>query len=77
MSRRGNCWDNSSQESFFVHIKDELFLIECSSYNDLQIDINDYIDYYYNYRYQWNLSRMAPSEYRKYLLHNTTVASKN
>ncbi|MGN0242423.1 MAG: DDE-type integrase/transposase/recombinase [Lachnospiraceae bacterium] len=24
MSRRGNCWDNASQESFFGHMKDHL-----------------------------------------------------
>jgi len=23
MSRRGNCWDNAQQESFFAHFKDE------------------------------------------------------
>ena len=23
MSRRGNCWDNAPQESFFGHFKDE------------------------------------------------------
>lgn len=23
MSRRGNCWDNSPQKSFFGHLKDE------------------------------------------------------
>ncbi|HCE61675.1 MAG TPA: IS3 family transposase, partial [Clostridiales bacterium] len=24
MSRKGNCWDNAPQESFFGHMKDEL-----------------------------------------------------
>lgn len=24
MSRRGSCWDNAPQESFFVHMRDEL-----------------------------------------------------
>lgn len=27
MSRRGNCWDNAPQESFFGHMKDEILLI--------------------------------------------------
>lgn len=31
MSRRSNCWDNASQESFFGHMKDELHLKECDS----------------------------------------------
>ena len=37
MSRRGNCWDNSPQESFFGHMKDEIAdLIEaCETYEDL------------------------------------------
>lgn len=26
MSRRGNCWDNAPQESFFGHMKDEIHL---------------------------------------------------
>ncbi len=28
MSRRGNCWDNAPQESFFGHMKDEVRLID-------------------------------------------------
>lgn len=27
MSRRGNCWDNAPQESFFGHMKDEIHLL--------------------------------------------------
>ena len=26
MSRRGNCWDNAPQESFFGHFKDEAYI---------------------------------------------------
>ena len=26
MSRRGNCWDNAPQESFFGHFKDEVHI---------------------------------------------------
>lgn len=70
MSRRGNCWDNAPQESFFGHMKDEIYLGDCSNYGDLQNEIDDYMDYYNNHRYQWNLKRMSPSEYRYYLLHN-------
>ncbi|WP_172201017.1 IS3 family transposase, partial [Saccharibacillus qingshengii] len=29
MSRRGNCWDNAPQESFFGHLKDETDLKAC------------------------------------------------
>ena len=29
MSRRGNCWDNAPQESFFGHFKDEAYIKLC------------------------------------------------
>ena len=31
MSRRGNCWDNALQESFFGHFKDEANTNACDS----------------------------------------------
>lgn len=68
MSRRGNCWDNAPQDSFFGHMKDELYLKDCNSYDELLNEINDYMDYYNNYRYQWDLKKMTPTEYRIYLL---------
>ncbi len=30
MSRRGNCWDNAPQESFFGHFKDEAYIKSCT-----------------------------------------------
>ena len=45
MSRRGNCWDNAPQESFFGHMKDELHLEECESYEAVCNELNDYFDY--------------------------------
>ena len=68
MSRRGNCWDNAPQESFFGHMKDELHLKECLDFEDLINEIDDYMDYYNNYRYQWDLGKRTPVEYRIYLL---------
>ena len=68
MSRRGNCWDNAPQESFFGHMKDELHIKECLDYEELQIEIDDYMDYYNNYRYQLDLGKRSPVEYRVYLL---------
>lgn len=66
MSRRGNCWDNAPQESFYGHMKDELNLEECNTFEDLNKEIDDYMNYYNNHRYQWNLNRMTPSQYREY-----------
>lgn len=52
MSRKGNCWDNAPQESFFGHMKDEIDLSECKVFNDVKVIIDDWIDYYNNERYQ-------------------------
>ena len=57
MSRRGNCWDNSPQESFFGHMKDEVDFSKCKTLNEVINAVDDYIDYYNNHRYQWNLKK--------------------
>lgn len=67
MSRRGNCWDNAPQESFFGHMKDEIHLEKCSSFSDLKVAIDDYMDYYNNDRYQWGLAKLSPNQYAQYL----------
>lgn len=67
MSRRGNCWDNAPQESFFGHMKDEIHLERCNSFLDLKLEIDDYMDYYNNDRYQWRLAKLSPNQYATYL----------
>ena len=61
MSRRGNCWDNAPQESFFGHMKDEInHLVKgCEDFDSLKKLIDDYIDYYNNYRYQYQLAKLS------------------
>jgi len=68
MSRRGNCWDNAPQESFFGHMKDEIDLSACSCFEDVRLIIDDWIDYYNNDRYQWQLAKLSPNEYYKYII---------
>ena len=68
MSRRGNCWDNAPQESFFGHFKDEAYIKPCNSLVELKKEIRSYMTYYNNFRYQWNLKKMTPVEYRNHLL---------
>ena len=68
MSRRGNCWDNAPQESFFGHMKDEINYKNCNSFEELQYIIDDYMDYYNNHRGQWNLKQLTPVQYRNQLL---------
>ena len=69
MSRRGNCWDNAPVESFFGHMKDQVSdkLKSCKTLKDIEIVIDDYIDYYNNERYQWKLAKLAPNQYAQYL----------
>lgn len=68
MSRRGNCWDNAPQESFFGHFKDEAFIKPCATLDELKREIKSYMTYYNNYRYQWDLKKMTPVQYRDHLL---------
>lgn len=67
MSRRGNCWDNAPQESFFGHMKDEIHLDDCLTFEELYIEIDNYMDYYNNDRYQWELAKLSPNQYAEYL----------
>lgn len=68
MSRRGNCWDNAPQESFFGHMKDEIDYKCCSTLGELKSVIDNYMNYYNNYRCQWNLKKLTPVQYRNQLL---------
>ena len=36
MSRKGNCWDNAPQESFFGHMKDEIDLSNCKTFEEVK-----------------------------------------
>jgi len=67
MSRRGNCWDNAPQESFFGHLKDETFIKECSTLGEVKKEVKQYMTYYNHHRYQWNLKKMTPVQYRNHL----------
>ena len=69
MSRRGNCWDNAPQESFFGHMKDEIadMIAACRTFEDVVKRIDDWMDYYNNDRGQWDLLKLAPKEYYEYL----------
>lgn len=67
MSRRGNCWDNAPQESFFGHMKDEIDISKCTCFNEIKEIIDDWIDYYNNERYQWQLAKLSPNEYYEYI----------
>lgn len=68
MSRRGNCWDNAPKESFFGHMKDELRICRDMSFEEIKAEVDDWMDYYNNDRYQWSLARLSPTEFYEYLM---------
>nr|WP_277585060.1 IS3 family transposase [Psychrobacillus antarcticus] len=67
MSRRGNCWDNAPQESFFGHFKDETNLKNCETLEEVRREVKSYMTYYNHYRGQWNLKKLPPAKYRQQL----------
>lgn len=68
MSRKGNCWDNAPQESFFGHMKDEIDISNCKTFNEVKTIIDDWIYYYNHERYQWDLAKLSPCEYYEYII---------
>lgn len=69
MSRRGNCWDNAPQESFFGHMKDEISeKIKGCDPIEIKKIINDLVDYYNNDRCIWKLNKLPPKLYYQSLL---------
>lgn len=69
MSRRGNCWDNAPQESFFGHMKDEIRddLKKCRTFQEICSLLDEQIRYYNEERYQWDLAKLSPDEFYKYV----------
>lgn len=68
MSRKGNCIDNASMESFFGHCKDELEFQDCKTFEELTIKVSQYMQYYNCERPQWDLNKMTPAAYRDHLV---------
>ncbi|WP_157273488.1 IS3 family transposase [Paenibacillus sp. oral taxon 786] len=69
MSRRGNCHDNASMESFFSHLKTEgLYPYHIRTLDETQRRIEEYIEFYNNKRPQRKLNKLTPSEFRRQLV---------
>lgn len=69
MSRRGNCWDNAPQESFFGRMKDLVKdkLTAATEFHEVKAIVDDYMDYYNNDKYQWSLCKLSPNEYYQFI----------
>lgn len=70
MSRRGNCIDNASMESFFGHFKDDLPQTRHMHFQELQECVDSHIMQYNTERKQWGRNKMTPVEYRDHLLYS-------
>jgi transposase InsO family protein len=69
MSRRGNCLDNASMESFFSHLKTEaLYPYDIRSLDEAQRRMEEYIQFYNEERIQLKLNKLTPVEYRSQLV---------
>lgn len=68
MSGKGSCIDNAPIESFFGHMKDELEYQLCTSFTELRLKVDEYMQYYNHERKQWSRNKMSPIEYRDHLL---------
>ena len=70
MSRRGNCWDNAPQESFFGHMKDHIMdkIAAAECFEEAKDIIDDYMDFYNNDNGIWELAKLTPNEYYEYCI---------
>ncbi|MNE10633.1 Integrase core domain protein [compost metagenome] len=69
MSRRGNCYDNASMESFFSHLKTEgLYPYDIRTLEEAQRRMEDFIHFYNHRRPQRKLNKLTPIEYRRQLV---------
>lgn len=65
MSRKATCLDNACMEGFFGHLKDEFYRGRSfNSFAEFKAELDRYIDYWNNGRYQSALNGMTPVQYR-------------
>ena len=48
-------------------MKDEIDVSGCTKYREVKTIIDDWMDYYNNERYQWQLAKLSPNEYYVYI----------
>lgn len=48
-------------------MKDEIDVGGCKKYREVKDVIDDWLDYYNNERYQWQLAKLSPNEYYEYI----------
>ena len=67
MSRRGNCWDNTVAESFFISLKKERIQKRIYKTRDLaRADVFGYIEAFYNRtRHNSHLGGISPEAFER------------
>lgn len=68
MSRKGNCLDNASIESFFGTFKDHLDVSSCKTIEEVKKEVHKTIRYYNYERPQLGTRKMPPMLYRRQML---------
>ena len=48
-------------------MKDEIDISTCTTFEEIHAVITDWTDYYNKERYQWDLAKLSPNEYYKYI----------
>ena len=65
MSRVGRCIDNGPMEGFWGTLKSEMYYLrKFHNFNELKLEIDNYIEFYNNRRLQKKLKGLSPIEYR-------------
>ena len=71
-SNTGNPYDNAVIESFFATFKKELIKLKShDTVAQLKIDVNEYMDYYNNYRPHRTIGNKTPSQFEEEYFKNT------
>ena len=75
MSRKGNCYDNAPQESFFKSFKvEEVYQRKYESYEDVTRAVADYIERFYNrLRLHSSLNYVSPVQFEEQRFRETQV----
>ena len=47
-------------------MKDEIDISQCLTFTEIHQVISNWVDYYNNDRYQWDLAKLSPKEFYKY-----------
>jgi transposase InsO family protein len=60
--------DGATNKILVYEVLDNLKLKKCKDLNAVKKEMKKFMNYYNNHRYQWNLKKMTPVEYRNHLL---------